>query len=109
MVTATCTIPGALIEDNIYSISVHYRNCSPADMQLIDDITTREFESFRSSLVRRSGKCVYEIRPLMDWNKGCAVEWLLKTIFNDTSNVVPMYLGDDITGNKTDGHKHAEN
>lgn len=41
---------------------------------------------------------VMEIRPSIDWNKGHALEYLLETLgFKDSSNVVPIYIGDDRT------------
>ncbi|MGH3976266.1 MAG: trehalose-phosphatase, partial [Pseudonocardiaceae bacterium] len=43
------------------------------------------------------GKMVYELQPKIDWHKGKAVVHLLKTLDLDTDDVVPLYLGDDIT------------
>ena len=42
-------------------------------------------------------KQVLEVRPLMDWDKGHALEYLLDTLGFDGSDVVPIYLGDDRT------------
>src|SRR5688500_5693173 len=97
MVEVTSSIPGALVEDNLYSISVHYRNCSESDIRKIEQLTEQELSPFTSELVRKEGKCLYEIRPSIDWHKGHAVSWLLSTLFPNSDNVVPMYLGDDIT------------
>ena len=43
------------------------------------------------------GKMVYEIQPNIDWDKGKAVLYLLEALDLDRDDVVPMYLGDDIT------------
>ncbi|KAL8115104.1 hypothetical protein AgCh_021794 [Apium graveolens] len=44
------------------------------------------------------GKMVFEIRPDIEWDKGHAVEYLLKTIGGNTStDVLPIYIGDDRT------------
>lgn len=39
-----------------------------------------------------------EIRPPINWDKGRALEYLLDTLgFNGSSDVLPIYIGDDIT------------
>ena len=43
------------------------------------------------------GKKVFELRPNMDWDKGKAVLWLLDALGLDTAEVVPIYIGDDVT------------
>jgi trehalose 6-phosphate phosphatase len=43
------------------------------------------------------GKMVYEIQPKIDWDKGKAVLYLLEALDLNRDDVVPMYLGDDIT------------
>jgi trehalose 6-phosphate phosphatase len=40
---------------------------------------------------------VYEIQPKIDWDKGKAVLYLLHALGLDRDDVVPIYLGDDIT------------
>lgn len=44
------------------------------------------------------GKKVTEIRPSIKWNKGDALVYLLDTLgFADSTNVLPIYIGDDRT------------
>src|SRR5918994_2104672 len=43
------------------------------------------------------GKMVYEVQPNIDWDKGKAVLYLLGALDLDRDDVVPIYLGDDIT------------
>jgi trehalose 6-phosphate phosphatase len=43
------------------------------------------------------GKMVYEIQPKIDWDKGKAVLYLLETLELDRDDVVPIYMGDDVT------------
>lgn len=39
-----------------------------------------------------------EIRPCIDWDKGRALEYLLDTFgFNNASDFLPLYIGDDKT------------
>ncbi|MCI13454.1 putative trehalose-phosphate phosphatase G-like, partial [Trifolium medium] len=41
---------------------------------------------------------VLEIRPVIDWNKGKAVEFLLESLgLTDRNDVLPIYIGDDKT------------
>lgn len=80
------SIPGALVEDSVFSISVHYRNCSEADAARIDAIVRKAMQPFESKLQRHAGKMVHEIRPNIDWNKGKAVEYLLQLILAPDSD-----------------------
>src|SRR5215217_5928207 len=43
------------------------------------------------------GKMVYEIQPKIEWDKGRAMLYLLETLDLDRDDVVPLYLGDDVT------------
>jgi trehalose-phosphatase len=41
---------------------------------------------------------VFEVRPVIDWNKGKAVEFLLESLgLNENEDVLPIYVGDDKT------------
>lgn len=41
---------------------------------------------------------VLEVRPVIDWNKGKAVEFLLDSLdLANCKNVLPIYIGDDCT------------
>ena len=40
---------------------------------------------------------VYEIQPNVEWDKGRAVLYLLEALDLDGSDVLPLYVGDDIT------------
>lgn len=49
------------------------------------------------SLRKTGGKKIFELRPNIDWDKGKAVEWLLLALNLKTEDVLPVYLGDDLT------------
>src|SRR5207237_9851528 len=51
----------------------------------------------REGLKVTPGKMVFEIQPRLDWDKGKAVLYLLQALDLDRDEVVPVYLGDDIT------------
>eukprot|EP00611_Tribonema_gayanum_P010071 TRINITY_DN1999_c0_g1_i1.p1 TRINITY_DN1999_c0_g1~~TRINITY_DN1999_c0_g1_i1.p1 ORF type:complete len:497 (+),score=121.49 TRINITY_DN1999_c0_g1_i1:97-1587(+) len=69
-------ITGAEVEDNMYSISVHYRNCDRSDVPRIEEIV-QQVQSSKSGIRLRNGKEVFELQPDVQWNKGSAVVWML--------------------------------
>jgi trehalose-phosphatase len=90
-------IPGVLIEPKKSSVAVHFRLVAeeqrPAVKKLVDTILSEHPEELKVT----PGKMVFEIQPGLDWNKGEAVLYLLKVLDLDRDDVIPIYLGDDIT------------
>uniref|UniRef100_A0A0E0LKQ6 Trehalose 6-phosphate phosphatase n=1 Tax=Oryza punctata TaxID=4537 RepID=A0A0E0LKQ6_ORYPU len=71
LIDKTKAINGVKVENNKFCVSVHYRNVEEK---------------------------VLEIRPVIDWNKGNAVEFLLDSLdLANCKNVLPIYIGDDRT------------
>ncbi|HZI32073.1 MAG TPA: trehalose-phosphatase, partial [Candidatus Binatia bacterium] len=89
-------VPGAQLERKKYSVAVHFRNVDEARIQEVDAIVN-EMAQRHASLRRSGGKKVFELQPNVDWHKGRAVDWLLKTLGLDQADVLPLYLGDDLT------------
>lgn len=87
--------PGSSVEDNLLSISFHYRKVAPETIpraqRMVDDVVHKH------GLVRTEGKMVYEVRPVFDWHKGKAVEYLLDALQLMGPEVLPIYIGDDVT------------
>lgn len=73
------SIPFAEIEDNVYSVSVHYRNCARSDLGKVQALVTSVKER-HSWLRSRNGKEVYELQPDIRWNKGSAVMWVIEAL-----------------------------
>ncbi|MQL80918.1 hypothetical protein Taro_013361 [Colocasia esculenta] len=97
LIEITKEIKGAQVENNKFCVSVHYRNVDekswPNVAQLVHD-TLKEFPRLRLT----HGRKVLEIRPVIDWDKGKAVEFLLESLgLSDCKDVVPIYVGDDRT------------
>ncbi|KAL0006428.1 hypothetical protein SO802_013989 [Lithocarpus litseifolius] len=68
-------IKGAMVEDNKFCLSVHFR-CVNED--------------------------VMEIQPNINWDKGLALQYLLDILgFENSSEVLPIYIGDDKTDEDT--------
>lgn len=94
-------IRGALVENKGLSLSVHYR--------LVEEGLGDEVRNIFEQVVSRdralgkvrtaSGKKVYEVRPAVDWDKGKAIELLLKQCGEGKikPKLLPIFLGDDLT------------
>jgi alpha,alpha-trehalase len=92
----TADIAGAQIERKKYSIAVHFRNADESrvpELEAMVDATIQRHPDLR----KRRGKKVLELQPHIDWHKGRAVSWLLQTLGLDPSEVLPIYIGDDLT------------
>lgn len=91
------SIPGAVVEPKRASVAVHYRLADPQHRAKITAVVDELLEQYSGRLKLTPGKMVYELQPKIDWNKGKAVLHLLQTLDLDADDVVPLYLGDDIT------------
>jgi trehalose 6-phosphate phosphatase len=90
-------IEGATVENNKFCVSVHYRNVAEKDWKLVARLVNEVLEAFPRLKVT-NGRMVLEVRPVIDWDKGKAVEFLLQSLgLNDSENVIPIYIGDDRT------------
>ncbi|KZV22009.1 putative trehalose-phosphate phosphatase 2 [Dorcoceras hygrometricum] len=93
----TCDVPGAFVEDNRFCVSVHYRHVLDEDYGMLEEIIHNVLSEYPCFHLTR-GKKVLEIRPSIKWNKGDALVYLLDTLgFSDSTNVIPIYIGDDRT------------
>jgi len=101
-------IAGSLVEDNTFSVSVHYRMVAEEEREKVNDVVNQLLAEM-PMLRRTHGKMVYELRPSADWDKGKAVEWLLEQIKKEykeqlaqqegpiEQDFFPLYIGDDVT------------
>jgi len=73
------SIPGAWVENKVFTLSVHYRSVAPAQVPLVRNILHEVVEPYlKKSQVRiTAGKRVFEVRPALRWAKGAAIHWLL--------------------------------
>jgi trehalose-phosphatase len=69
-------IPGAFVETKHLSASVHFRQAAPEHVPALTDIVLRCMDASRFEV--RTGNCVLELRPRLNWNKGDAVQWVLE-------------------------------
>jgi trehalose 6-phosphate phosphatase len=90
-------IEGALVEPKKSSVAAHYRLVSENERPMVGRVVEKILAEHPDGLKVTPGKMVYEIQPNIDWDKGKAVLYLLEALDLDRDDVVPMYLGDDIT------------
>ena len=92
----TAGIPGALVENKRLSIAVHYRLVAPDRVPEVERIVDQVLAG-KPQLRKAVGKMVFELRPSVEWGKGKAVLWLMESLGLAGPDVVPLYIGDDIT------------
>ena len=89
-------IGGVLVEPKRYALAVHYRLVPDHDVVKVREAVGQTAAAF-PELRTTAGKKVLELRPRVEWDKGKAVLWLLDALNLDRADVVPFYLGDDVT------------
>ncbi|MDP2887272.1 MAG: trehalose-phosphatase [Ignavibacteria bacterium] len=87
-------VQGVLIENKRYTLTVHYRNVRKQSVPLVKEITRRLLRPYEGDLRITRGKKIFEVRPDAPWNKGHAVEHVLKCLRPDKTSLV-VYIGDD--------------
>ncbi|KAG7550143.1 Trehalose-phosphatase [Arabidopsis thaliana x Arabidopsis arenosa] len=93
----TKSTPGAKVENHKFCASVHFRCVDEkkwSELVLQVRSVLKEFPTLKLT----QGRKVFEIRPMIEWDKGKALEFLLEALgFGNTNNVFPVYIGDDRT------------
>jgi trehalose 6-phosphate phosphatase len=89
-------IEGAIVEPKRYSVAVHFRLVAADDLWRLEE-AVRDVLAGYPDLKQTDGKMVFELRPRLDWDKGRAIDWLLKALGLDGPDVLPIYIGDDQT------------
>ncbi|KAM7256919.1 hypothetical protein ACFE04_012660 [Oxalis oulophora] len=97
LVEKTKGIKGAKVENHKFCASVHYRNVDENNWLLVAQHVHDTLKDY-PKLKFNHGRKVLEIRPMIDWNKGKAVEFLLESLGLDKDeHVLPIFIGDDKT------------
>lgn len=90
-------LQGVFIEDKGISFTVHFRMADRKDRRLVksilDKTLIREFDNGILKVLK--GKKILEVAPNIDWNKGKAVQYMLRLYNKD--KFLPLYIGDDLT------------
>ena len=97
-------IDGVLVEPKRFAVAVHHRLADDRHLPRIEAAVDRAARDAAAAAVaaaerlrKTGGKKVFELRPDVDWDKGKALLWLLARLRLDLPDVVPVYLGDDVT------------
>lgn len=93
---ALAGIAGSQLERKKYSIAVHYRNVADADLAAVESVVEYALRRY-PKLRDLPGKKVHDLQPRIDWDKGKALLHVLRTLGLDQPEVLPVYIGDDIT------------
>ena len=89
-------IQGSLVERKKFSIAVHFRQVADDRVEQVEHIVDRVLNDHKG-LRKGFGKKVFELQPEIDWHKGKALQWLLEALDLNDTDVLPIYLGDDVT------------
>lgn len=89
-------VPGALVERKKFSIAVHYRKVEKAQLQAVEKAVDQVLAA-HAGLRKGKGKKVFELQPEIDWHKGKALCWLMNALDLDRPDILPFYIGDDVT------------
>ncbi|MEJ2092149.1 MAG: trehalose-phosphatase [Syntrophobacterales bacterium] len=89
-------IPGVQVERKKFSIAVHYRRTAADRVREVEEIVDQAQRKSKG-LRKTSGKKIFELQPDLDWHKGKALLWLSEQLGLGSSEVLPLYIGDDVT------------
>ncbi|XP_018474716.1 probable trehalose-phosphate phosphatase I isoform X2 [Raphanus sativus] len=93
----TKSTPGVKVENHKFCTSVHFRCVDEkkwSELVLQVRSVLKEYPTLKLT----QGRKVFEIRPMIEWDKGKALEFLLESLgFGNSNNVFPVYIGDDRT------------
>jgi trehalose-phosphatase len=89
-------IAGVLVEPKRFAISVHFRLADEGELARIEKAVDETIAAV-PGLRKAHGKKLFELRPDLDWDKGQALLWLLDALGLGRPEVLPVYIGDDLT------------
>ncbi|XP_054789051.1 probable trehalose-phosphate phosphatase J [Prosopis cineraria] len=93
----TKSVEGVKVENNKFCLSVHFRCVDEKSWGALAEqvrVVLNQYPKLRLT----EGRKVLEIRPIIKWDKGKALEFLLQSLgFTNSEDVFPIYIGDDRT------------
>ncbi|KAG9159702.1 hypothetical protein Leryth_017421 [Lithospermum erythrorhizon] len=79
LVENTKDIDGTIVENNKFCVSVHYRNVDERIWPIVAESVTEVLKNY-PRLRLTHGRKVLEVRPVLSWDKGKAVQFLLESL-----------------------------
>ena len=95
LVPLVAAIPGVLLENKTWSLSVHYRAADEGVVPRLRGIVASV--AAEQGLIVTEGKKVLEIRPPVGVNKGTAISRLVGDLGGFSPEASVLFAGDDIT------------
>jgi alpha,alpha-trehalase len=89
-------LAGVQLEPKRFALAVHYRRVAQEHVPAVRTAVERA-RSHHPELRLAGGKKVFELLPDIGWDKGRAVLWLLRALRLDRVDLLPLYIGDDLT------------
>jgi trehalose 6-phosphate phosphatase len=90
-------IDGVVIEPKRASVAVHYRLVDEQERPRVRAVVDAVLADHPDDVKVTPGKMVFELQPNIAWDKGRAVLHLLGALQLDGDDVLPIYIGDDLT------------
>lgn len=92
----TAGMGGVELERKRFALAVHYRRTPRDQLPALGAAVARTLARHEELRMTR-GKKVFDLQPDIGWNKGRAVLWLLRALHLHGADVLPLYVGDDVT------------
>jgi len=89
-------ISGARVERKKFSIAAHYREVDTDKTESVEK-AVGDVLATHPELKKGHGKKVFEMQPDIDWDKGKALLWLMGEMGLNDAEILPFYIGDDVT------------
>ncbi|KAK4259688.1 hypothetical protein QN277_005996 [Acacia crassicarpa] len=90
LIECTKDIKGAKVENNKFCVSVHYRNVEK-NWKIVGQRVLHSLKDYpRLRLTHR--RKVLEVRPVIDWDKGKAVTFLLESLGLSNCDMCCLYM-----------------
>lgn len=89
-------IVGAQVERKKFAVAVHFRRVADDQVAAVTEVVDGVLAD-STGLRKTGGKKIFELRPDIDWDKGKALHWLLEKLQLAKHDIVPIYVGDDLT------------
>lgn len=88
-------MPGVLVENKTLTLSVHWRLADPAIVPRLREAVDNVAKPLGLRITE--GKCIYEVRPPAEIDKGTAVLALAERLTSGNDDASFMFAGDDAT------------
>ena len=93
---ALTEIPGAWVERKSFAVAAHFRQVDDARVPAVEEAVDGVLDA-HAGLRKTGGKCIFELRPDVAWDKGRALWSLFEQAGLTRDDVLAVFIGDDAT------------